>query len=166
MEDNSWDDSRIDYLRVMEYESLVLILNENKECLKSTNFSAHSKFYASIFFKALVFLFILFPLAFSESKQGLKELWIILLCTLLIFIYSIKEFKLHSSGIDANHLMKTARGNFESKQGAIILLILFYDDICVYNDFKAKRKNVFSMISCALSITGIMLYTIYIIIDK
>ena len=62
--------------------------------------------------------------------------------------------------------MKTARGNFESKQGAIILLILFYDDICVYNDFKAKRKNVFSMISCALSITGVMLYTIYIIIDK
>ena len=166
MASDSWEDSRIDYLRVMEYESLVLLLNENKECLKSTNFSANSKFYASIVFKVVVFLFILFPLAFAESKDGLKELWIILLCTLLIFAYSIKEFKLHSSGIDSHNLMTTARGNFESKQSAIILLILFYDDICAYNEFKAKRKNIFSMISCALSIAGTMLYTVYIIINN
>ena len=89
----------------------------------------------------------------------------ILLCNLLIFIYSIKEFALHEGGIDSNQLIQD-KGHFGYKNGAITLLILFYDDSCKYNAFKAKRKDIASMASCALSILGIMVYTIYIVIDK
>ena len=159
-------DKRVSYLRGMDYDTLKLILNENKERLKSINVSSSWKFYASIVLKVILFCFVIFPLIFGQTKQGIKELWIILLCNLLIFIYSIKEFTLHDGGIDSTQLIQNDKGHFKNKNSAIALLILFYDDICKYNTFKAKRKDIASMASCALSILGIMVYTIYIVIDK
>lgn len=159
-------DKRVSYLRGMDYDTLKLILNENKERLKSINVSSSWKFYASIVLKVILFCFVIFPLIFGQTKQGIKELWVILLCNLLIFIYSIKEFTLHEEGIDSTQLIQNDKGHFKNKNSAITLLILFYDDICKYNAFKAKRKDIASMASCALSILGIMVYTIYVVIDK
>ena len=159
-------DKRVSYLRRMDYDTLKLILNENKERLKNINVSSFWKFYASIGLKVVLFCFVVFPLIFGQTKQGIKELWVILLCNLLIFIYSIKEFTLHEGGIDSNQLIQNDKGHFKDKNSAVTLLILFYDDICKYNAFKAKRKDIASMASCALSILGIMVYTIYIVIDK
>lgn len=159
-------DKRVSYLKGMDYDTLKLILNENKERLKNINMSSLWKFYTSIALKVILFCFVIFPLIFGQTKQGIKELWVILLCNLLIFIYSIKEFALHEGGIDSNQLIQNDKGHFEDKNNAVTLLILFYDDICKYNTFKAKRKDIASMASCALSILGIMVYTIYIVIDK
>ena len=158
-------DNRVSYLKGMDYDTLKLILSENKERLKSINLSSLLKFYTSIALKFVLFCFVIFPLIFGQTKQGIKELLVILLCNLLIFIYSIKEFSLHEGGIGSNQLIQD-KGHFGYKNGAITLLILFYDDICKYNAFKAKRKDIASMASCALSILGIMVYTIYIVIDK
>lgn len=163
---NFGHDKRVSYLQGMDYDTLRLILAENKECLKSINVSSLWKFYTSIALKVILFCFVIFPLIFGQTKQGIKELWVILLCNLLIFIYSIKEFNLHEGGIDSNQLIQNDKGHFKYKNGAITLLILFYDDICKYNAFKAKRKDIASMASCVLSILGIMVYTIYIVIDK
>jgi len=159
-------DKRVSYLKGMDYDTLKLILNENKERLKNINMSSLWKFYTSIALKVILFCFVIFPLIFGQTKQGIKELWVILLCNLLIFIYSIKEFSLHQGGIDSSQLIQSDKCHFKCKDGAITLLILFYDDICKYNAFKAKRKDIASMASCALSILGIMVYTIYIVIDK
>jgi hypothetical protein len=159
-------DKRVSYLKGMDYDTLKLILNENKECLKNINMSSLWKFYTSIGLKVVLFCFVIFPLIFGQTKQGIKELWVILLCNLLIFIYSIKEFTLHEGGIDSSQLIQMDEGHFKDKNSAVTLLILFYDDICKYNAFKAKRKDIASMASCALSIFGIMVYTIYIVIDK
>lgn len=159
-------DTGLSYLKEMDYDTLKLILNENKERLKNINVESLWKFYTSIVLKVVLFCFVIFPLIFGQTKQGIKELWVILLCNLLIFIYSIKEFTLHEGGIDSSQLIQIDEGHFKDKNGAITLLILFYDDICKYNAFKSKRKDTASMASCALSILGIMVYTIYIVIDK
>ena len=116
--------------------------------------------------KSCFILFCYLPINFWPNKTRIKELWVILLCNLLIFIYSIKEFTLHEGGVDSSQLIQMDEGHFEDKNNAVTLLILFYDDICKYNAFKAKRKDIASMASCALSILGIMVYTIYIVIDK
>ena len=163
---NFGHDKRVSYLQQMDYDTLRLILAENKERLKSINISSLYKFYASVFLKVVLFFFVVFPLIFGQTKQGIKELWFILLCNLLIFVYSIKEFALHEGGVDSNQLIQADADHFDSKNGSVILLILFYDDICKYNSFKSKRKDVASLASCALSVAGIMLYTIYIVIDK
>jgi len=160
------DDKRVSYLRQMDYETLRLILNESKERLSSINTKSLLKFYASIVLKIILFFFVIFPLIFGETKQGIKELLLMLLCNLLIFYYSVKEFKLHEGGIDSSQLIKNDMGHFTDKNGAVTLLILFYDDICSYNSFKGKRKDTASLISCTLSIIGIMLYTMYIVINK
>lgn len=163
---NFGHDKKVSYLKRMDYDTLRLILDENKEHLKSINISSLYKFYTSVFLKVVLFFFVVFPLIFGQTKQGIKELWFILLCNLLIFVYSIKEFSLHQGGVDSNQLIQADLDHFDSKNGSVILLILFYDDICKYNSFKSKRKNIASFISCALSVAGIMLYTIYIVVDK
>ncbi len=58
-------DKRVVYLMEMSYDTLVLILNENKERLKNINVSSLLKFYASIGLKVVLFCFVIFPLIFG-----------------------------------------------------------------------------------------------------
>ena len=53
---NFGHDKRVDYLRDMSYDTLVLILNENKERLKSINISSLLKFLSDINLSEILYI--------------------------------------------------------------------------------------------------------------